>query len=42
MKMALVIVQAAALVLLAVIGAHGEDTERAACPSNVTGAYCDR
>lgn len=42
MKATLVIMQAAILVLLAVIGAHGEDTKRASCPSNVIGAYCDR
>jgi len=42
MRAGLVILQAAILVMLAVIGAHGEDTERASCPANVSGAYCDR
>lgn len=42
MKAAIVLVQAAILVLLAVMGAQGEDTKRASCPSNIETAYCER
>ncbi|MDO6731059.1 hypothetical protein Q4577_13580 [Marinovum sp. 2_MG-2023] len=42
MKTALVLVQAAILVLFAVVGAHGFDSQRASCPVNQPGAYCDR
>lgn len=42
MRMTIVMVQAAILLMLAVVGAQGHDTERAACPVNQPGAYCDR
>jgi len=42
MKTTIVLIQAAILVMLAVAGAQGNDTQRAACPVNQPGAYCDR
>ncbi|AKO96516.1 hypothetical protein [Marinovum sp. B10] len=42
MRMVLVAVQAAILLMLAVIGAQGDDSQRASCPVNQPGAYCER
>ena len=42
MRMILVTVQAAILLLLAVVGAQGTDAQKANCPVNQPGAYCDR
>ena len=42
MRMVLVAVQAAILLMLAVIGAQGDDSQRASCPDNQPGAYCER
>lgn len=42
MRKTIVLVQAAILLMLAVAGAQGNDAERATCPVNQPGAYCDR
>ncbi|WP_323764326.1 hypothetical protein [Marinovum sp.] len=40
--MILVTVQAAILLVLAVIGAQGSDSQRASCPVSQPGTYCER
>lgn len=42
MRMIVVTAQAAILLIFAVVGAQGNDTERAVCPVSEPGAYCTR
>ncbi|WP_417524189.1 hypothetical protein [Marinovum sp.] len=42
MRMIVISVQAAILLMLAVMGAQGNDSQRANCPVNQPGAYCER